>query len=277
MGHLRNHGKRWKAGSARSALVLLLAGTALLGCGKGDDTSAPVGSSTTAALGPAAAEHRSWVFDAGATGDPTLAGVLVTLYLADGRFDSVESCNDGGGRYEWDGDRLVVRDHMSTLAGCGDEALVGRITGVLGGKPHVAVDAATLTMTTDDGRRVVYVEVADDRTVQQADLTGTWSVFGPGGAGAPAAVALTFDAEGRYQARSGCGNLSGRLAVADGRVTHPEIMGAAAPDCIPGAAPTADEQRISAVLDAAHLRRTDGGLVVLDRAGREVAVLRPAP
>jgi hypothetical protein len=57
-------------------------------------------------------------------------------------------------------------------------------------------------------------------------------------------------------------------------VSHPSVGGMATPDCPPQARATSIGDLIGKALSAAHLRRIDSGLEVLDPSGARVAMLQ---
>lgn len=250
----------------RAVPVVLATVVLVTGCG-GTDAGTPTSR---------AAERRSWVLDGPRAGDPASNGVVVALVLDGGRISATMSCNRGGGDYTWDGDRLVLGQFATTLAGCADDDRVAAVTTVLHDHPLVTVDGSTMTMTAD-ARTISFREVADDASVQQHDLEGTWTVLTPAGVDVHVNP-LTFDATGRYQVIAGCGSLGGRLVVVGGRLSAAETTGAAvdAAACVTPTGMTPQEDPVAHVVSAAHLRRVANGLEVLDTSGTRVAILEPA-
>jgi heat shock protein HslJ len=108
-------------------------------------------------------EGTAWQLDAlveGADPDAAVSSVVEgsTLELDDGQLGGHTGCNSFGGRYELDGDRLVVDELESTLIGC-EGALrfqEAHLLGVLEADPTITLEGRTLTLTDDDGRGLVY-------------------------------------------------------------------------------------------------------------------------
>lgn len=272
---LRRRADRLPTSGGVSMLVLVLA-SVVAACGTSTTASSGTGSTAATDSGPAAAEHRSWVLEGPSSGETGSVELPVAVFLEDGHLRVVLACNDGGGDYTWDGDRLVLDQLVSTLVGCGDDDAIEEITAVMRNRPQIDVDGATMTMTADSGTTLVFREIDDDRSVQQAALTGTFSVLPPDG-GPPAETTITVDSTGRYRVTLGCTNLGGQLTVDSGRVSQPETSGAVVDGCIPLTETAPVDELIFKALDAAHLRRVDQGLEVLDVSGTRVALLQPVP
>jgi heat shock protein HslJ len=111
----------------------------------------------------AALEGTAWRLDAiveGRDPDSAVSSVLgdASLEFEGGRLGGHSGCNSFGGGYEIDGNRLVVGDIESTLIGC-DEALAAQeahIVGVLQAEPAFRIEGASLQLTGDDGRGLIY-------------------------------------------------------------------------------------------------------------------------
>lgn len=158
---------------ALGLLALVVAAAVLSACGD-DDESVDTGG------GPAAlaAEYTSVeVTEAGAP-RPLVAGTAIALRFDEGRVGASLGCNQLGGPYELDGDRLLVEDLSMTEMGCDPErhAQDEWFAGLLQSEPTVVVDGDTMTLTS--GETVVRFV---DREVAEPDreLVGTtWEVDG---------------------------------------------------------------------------------------------------
>ncbi|HSP04955.1 MAG TPA: META domain-containing protein [Acidimicrobiales bacterium] len=158
---------------ALGLLALFVAAAVLNACGDDDESVDTRG-------GPAAlaAEYTSVeVTEAGAP-RPLVAGTAISLRFDEGRVGASLGCNQLGGPYELDGDRLLVEDLSMTEMGCDPErhAQDEWFAGVLQSEPTVVVDGDTMTLTA--GETVVRFV---DREVAEPDqeLVGTtWEVDG---------------------------------------------------------------------------------------------------
>ncbi len=82
-----------------------------------------------------------------------------TLHLgAEGTAEFTTSCNGTAGNWRLDGDRVTVEAGVSTLVGCDPSAQIQdeQVVAVLTAGATVAIDGDRLTLTTPDGRGLVY-------------------------------------------------------------------------------------------------------------------------
>jgi heat shock protein HslJ len=108
-------------------------------------------------------EGTTWRLDAlveGGGPDGSVSSVLEepTLELAGGQVTGDTGCNQFGGSYELEGERLRVGQLDQTLIGC-DEALSAQEThviGVLQADPTVRIEGPTLVLTAEDERGLIY-------------------------------------------------------------------------------------------------------------------------
>ncbi|MCO8125716.1 META domain-containing protein [Acidimicrobiia bacterium EGI L10123] len=155
------------------ALLALIVVATVSACGD-DDASVGTGGGTA----DLAAEYLSIeVTEAGAP-RPLVEGTVISLRFDDGRVGASLGCNQLGGPYELDGDRLLVEDLSMTEMGCDPErhAQDEWFAGVLQAEPTVVVEGDTMALTA--GETVVRFV---DREVAEPDreLVGTtWEVDG---------------------------------------------------------------------------------------------------
>lgn len=190
-------------------LALFVTAAVLAACGD-DDESVDTGD---AAAGLAAEYTSVEVTEAGAP-RPLVAGTAISLRFDEGRVGASLGCNQLGGPYELDGDRLLVEDLSMTEMGCDPErhAQDEWFAGVLQSEPTVVVDGDTMTLTS--GETVIRFV---DREVAEPDreLVGTtWEVDGfadgqdPDDAAMSVAVdrpaTVRFEEDGFVMGHDGC-------------------------------------------------------------------------
>lgn len=154
-------------------VALLAAAVLLVACGD-DDESVDAGDGG-AALAPAYVSVE--VTEAGQP-RPLVTGTAISLRFDAGRIGASLGCNQLGGPYELDGDRLLVEDLSMTEMGCDPDrhAQDEWFAGLLQSAPTLVVDGDTMTLTS--GETVVRFV---DREVAEPDreLVGTtWEVDG---------------------------------------------------------------------------------------------------
>lgn len=120
-------------------------------------------------------------------------GSVVRLGIADGMLSLSAGCNTLGSSFRLDGNQLVLDDIASTMMGCAEELADqdARLAAFLGARPAVAASPDGFTLTSSDGRSLVFV----DRVVADPDraLEGTRWVLDAVVDGAAAVGAVGFD------------------------------------------------------------------------------------
>ncbi|MGY1742026.1 MULTISPECIES: META domain-containing protein [unclassified Blastococcus] len=151
-----------------------------------------------------------------------------TLVANGRRLGGTSFCNGFGADYRLAGDRLEVRDRITTLMACPGE--VARAEGLYGraldaGDLRVAPTPDGFTLTGDG----VELRLAPRPPVEAADLTArpwllTAVVAGPTASsptGEPAV--LEFGADGTFRASTGCRPVTGRWTITGGRLTPTDV------------------------------------------------------
>lgn len=248
----------------RTALLLTITVLLLSSCG---DVTAPAGDAPDLA---GRTFLSTGVTDDGAPHD-LVEGSRIRLTFEDGRLSAQAGCNTMSGGYEIDGDVLVVEGLATTEMGCPDDLAEQDtwLSGVLTGRPSIAVDGEDLTLTF--GTTVVTLT---DRVVADPDrpLVGTvWRVdsliSGDAVSSTPgdAQASLVFGDDGTVQVRGGCNTGSASYTAAEGTVTiGPVRMTRMACDDERGELETA----VLRVLDAGELQVTiEAGRLTLSGDG----------
>jgi heat shock protein HslJ len=106
-------------------------------------------------------EGTSWMLESLVSSEAvssTVAGTAATLVIANGEATGNTGCNDFGGPVEVVDGRLVSEGLAATEMACAADVMTqeAHVLEVLGAGPTVAIDGDTLTLTSDDGRALVY-------------------------------------------------------------------------------------------------------------------------
>ncbi|GAA5053714.1 META domain-containing protein [Nocardia callitridis] len=199
--------------------IVLLALSAIAGCGSGHSSSHPDKET------PVGRTFVSTEVD----GAPIPGGGPLTLTFTADRVTADAGCNKHSGMVTLDDHKLRVSGLASTLMACpGDrEGADEWLSGLLNADPGWHLDDARLTLTGNDGRTVVTML---DKKVAQPDrpLRGSpWTVTGLITPDAQirsrtideAQPTLTIAEDGAVSGKAGCNRLTGKADMSDNTVT----------------------------------------------------------
>ncbi len=211
----RNH-----AALTAPLIAVALAAFGFTACGN-DDTDTP-GTTTsnpgTTTGGDLDLDGRSFLSEEitdGGEPKVLVSGTQIRLAFDNGSVSGSGGCNSMSGAYTLDGDVLRTEALATTEMACDDDRMAQDdwLADLLGAGPTLALDGATLTLTTDTVELVMTDrEVADpDRPLVGTVWQGTTIIDGETASNSAAveAVELTFGSDGRVSVKSGCNSGSG--------------------------------------------------------------------
>ena len=211
-----------------AAVVVVLVAFLVAACAGGPGGSGGSGGSGSPSAGTGAAGLAGRTFlSTNLRGRALVAGSRIRMTFQDGRIGLSAGCNQMGGTYTLDGDRLVVRDLGTTDMAC-DRALMDQDAWLseFVNSATVALDGATL-MLAKGGITLTLL----DREVADPDrpLLGTrWVVDGLVAGGTVSSVpggivaALTFT-DGRVDVETGCNTGGGAVTIDDGSIAFGDL------------------------------------------------------
>ncbi len=209
--------------STRLALAALAVAALAAACGDDETTTADDSGDDT----PSATivDREFWSTEVIVDGEPfeLVDGTRIRIRFGAGEIGASAGCNQLGGGWSLDGDRIVVGDMFMTEMGC-EPALHAQddlVVRFLGAGPTHALDGDTHTHTTENGDRIVLLdkEVAEpDRAIENAwEVTGFFDDLAAWSTGIAEPAVLDFR-DGTLSGTSGCGPIpiSPTIEITDG-------------------------------------------------------------
>lgn len=209
-----------------------------------------------------------------------LAGAPVTAEFAEGSVTGSSGCNSYRAAYLTDGQSLTFDMPVVTLMYCEGADVMGQEAGylaLLGTAAGYTISGDLLTITDSSGEVILVFRVLDQ------NLSGTkWELTGyNNGAGgfvstaAGSTVTAAFGEDGKISGNAGCNSYSGPYVVSGKSISIGPLamteMYCTEPDGVMGQ----ESAYLAAVQSAASYRIGAGELILMDAAGRRMAVFEP--